>query len=103
MVSGNCTDAQAGARIALISAAASGQGKTTITAALARKLARQRLRVRVFKTGPDFLDPMLLERASGAPVHSLDLWITGLEQCRQLLAQAALDADAVLIEGVMGL
>jgi cobyrinic acid a,c-diamide synthase len=92
-----------GARIALISAAASGQGKTTVTAALARKLARQGLRVRVFKTGPDFLDPMLLERASGAPVHTLDLWIAGHDACRRLLAAAAAESDLVLIEGVMGL
>ena len=92
-----------GARVVLISAAASGQGKTTVTAALARKLSRQGLRVRVFKTGPDFLDPMLLERACGAPVHALDLWITGQDDCRRLLAAAAADADVVLIEGVMGL
>lgn len=91
------------ARIALVSAAASGQGKTTVTAALARKLARQGLRVRLFKTGPDFLDPMLLERAGGSPVYALDLWIVGLEACRRLLAHAALEADVVLIEGVMGL
>jgi cobyrinic acid a,c-diamide synthase len=91
------------ARIVLVSAVASGQGKTTVTAALARKLVQLGQRVRVFKTGPDFLDPMLLERASGAPVHSLDLWMVGLEQCRQQLAQAALEADVILIEGVMGL
>lgn len=91
------------ARILLVSAVASGQGKTTVTAALARKLARQNLRVRVFKTGPDFLDPMLLERASGAPVHALDLWMVGAERCRTLLAQAAQEADVILIEGVMGL
>ena len=90
-------------RIVLISAPASGQGKTTVTAALARKLSGQGLRVRVFKTGPDFLDPMLLERASGAPVYSLDLWMVDLESCRRQLAQAATVADAILIEGVMGL
>lgn len=90
-------------RIFLVSAVASGQGKTTVTAALARKLVRRGIRVRVFKTGPDFLNPMLLERASGAPVHTLDLWIVGLEACRQQLAQAASDADVILIEGVMGL
>lgn len=91
------------ARIVLVSAVASGQGKTTVTAALARKLRRQGQRVRVFKTGPDFLDPMVLQRACGAPVHTLDLWIVGIDRSRQLLAQAAAEADTVLIEGVMGL
>ena len=86
-----------------ISAPASGQGKTTLTAGLARLHRRAGRRVRVFKTGPDFLDPMILARASGAPVLSLDLWMVGKEACRALLAQAARDADLILIEGVMGL
>lgn len=89
--------------ILLVSAVASGQGKTTVTAALARALVKQGKRVRVFKCGPDFIDPMLLERASGAPVGSLDLWMVGLAQCQSQLAQAALEADVILIEGVMGL
>lgn len=91
------------ARVVLVAAAASGQGKTTITAALARRFLREGQRVRVFKVGPDFIDPMLLERASGAPVHTLDLWMVGLELCRRQLAAAASSADVVLIEGVMGL
>lgn len=91
------------ARTVLVSAVASGQGKTTATAALARRLMGEGLRVRVFKTGPDYLDPMILRRASGAEVYVLDLWMVGLEQCRRLLAQAAAEADVILIEGVMGL
>ncbi|MBV8469095.1 MAG: cobyrinate a,c-diamide synthase [Burkholderiaceae bacterium] len=87
----------------MISAPASGQGKTSVTAALARAARRQGRRVRVFKTGPDYLDPMVLERASGHPVYQLDLFMAGLEACRQLLAQAAADADLILVEGVMGL
>jgi cobyrinic acid a,c-diamide synthase len=86
-----------------ISAPASGQGKTTLTAGLARLHRRAGRRVRVFKTGPDFLDPMILARASGAPVLSLDLWMVGENACRALLAQAAREADLILIEGVMGL
>lgn len=93
----------AGARAVLVAAMASGQGKTSVTAALARKLLRQGLRVRVFKCGPDFIDPMLLQRASGAPVHTLDLWMVGAEECRRRLHDAAREADAILIEGVMGL
>ena len=92
-----------GARAVLVAAMASNQGKTSVTAALARTLLRQGLRVRVFKCGPDFIDPMLLERASGAPVHTLDLWMTGVDECRRRLHDAAREADAILIEGVMGL
>ncbi|WP_369959025.1 cobyrinate a,c-diamide synthase [Pseudomonas benzenivorans] len=87
----------------LIAAPASGQGKTTVTAALARLHARQGRRVRVFKCGPDFLDPMILARASGAPVYQLDLWMVGAAESRRLLWQAAGEADLILIEGVMGL
>lgn len=86
-----------------ISAPASGQGKTTLTAALARYHRRAGRRVRVFKTGPDFLDPMILSRACGEPVYSLDLWMVGEAGCRALLAEAAAHADLILIEGVMGL
>lgn len=87
----------------LIAAPASGQGKTTVTAALARLHRNQGRRVRVFKCGPDFLDPMILERASGAPVYQLDLWMVGEAHSRRLLWEAAGEADLILIEGVMGL
>lgn len=87
----------------LIAAPASGQGKTTVAAALARLHARQGRRVRVFKCGPDFLDPGWLALASGAPVHSLDLWMTGEADCARQLWQAAGEADLLIVEGVMGL
>jgi cobyrinic acid a,c-diamide synthase len=86
-----------------VSAPASNQGKTTITAALARFHSAQGRVVRVFKTGPDFLDPMIHERASGRPAYQLDLWMGGEAHCRALLYDAAGDADLILIEGVMGL
>lgn len=74
-----------------------------MTAGLARLYRRRGLQVRVFKAGPDFLDPMILERASAAPVHQLDLWMVGEGECRALLHQAAGEADVLLVEGVMGL
>ncbi len=46
---------------------------------------------------------MILERASGNPVYQLDLWMVGEDACKQLLYEAAEDADLILIEGVMGL
>ncbi|PIF26398.1 cobyrinic acid a,c-diamide synthase [Acidovorax sp. 56] len=87
----------------LIAAPASGQGKTTAVAALARLHTRRGLRVQVFKCGPDFLDPHWHQLASGQPVHQLDLWMNGEADCRQRLHAAAQSNDLILIEGVMGL
>lgn len=87
----------------LIAAPASGQGKTTVTAALARLHARAGRRVKAFKCGPDFLDPMWLELATGQPVHNMDLWMTGEADIRARLCAAAQDADLIIVEGVMGL
>lgn len=86
-----------------VAAPASGQGKTTVTAALARMLRRQGKVVRVFKTGPDYLDPRVLAQASGQPVDPLDLWMAGEAYCRQRLFEAAREADLILVEGAMGL
>src|SRR6266446_4418512 len=87
----------------LVAGCASGQGKTTVTAAMARYHSRAGRRVRVFKTGPDFIDPMVLEAASAAPVYNLDCWMVGIEASRALLAAAANEADLILVEGAMGL
>lgn len=87
----------------LISAPASGQGKTTVVAALARLLARRGLRVQVFKCGPDFIDASWHALASGQPVYQLDLWINGEADIQTRLYRAAQCNDVILVEGVMGL
>ncbi len=86
-----------------VGAPASGQGKTSIVAGLARLHARQGRRVKIFKCGPDFLDPMIHAFASGSPCENLDLWMCGEDDAAMRLARAAEDADLILVEGVMGL
>lgn len=88
---------------AMITAPGSGQGKSMVTAALARLHRNAGRKVRVFKHGPDYLDPMVLEVASGQPVYQLHPWMTGEDECRWRLAEAACDADLILVEGAMGL
>jgi cobyrinic acid a,c-diamide synthase len=87
----------------MITAPASGQGKSLVTAALARLHRNAGRKVRVFKHGPDYLDPMVLEVASDQPVYQLHPWMTGEDECRWRVAEAAQDADLILIEGAMGL
>ena len=87
----------------LVAAPASGQGKTTVTAALARLHTRLGRRVRVFKCGPDFLDPQIHAVASGAPVYNVDLGMCGEADVARRLHAAAGETDLILVEGVMGL
>ena len=89
--------------VLLIAAPASGQGKTTITAALAHLLHSRGKRVQVFKCGPDFLDPTWLALASGQSVDNLDLAMCGKADIQRRLSHATQRHDVVLIEGVMGL
>ena len=86
-----------------LAAPASGQGKTTITAALARYHRDLGRKVRVFKMGPDYLDPQILQQASGQAVTQLDLWMAGADYCRHQFYLAAQDADLILVEGAMGI
>lgn len=87
----------------LVSATASSQGKTLTTAALARAWRNRGLKVRAFKSGPDFLDPMVLEKATGQPVYNLDLGMCGEQDGLARLYSAAQEADVIIVEGVMGL
>ncbi len=87
----------------LIAAPASGHGKTTVVAALARLHARQGRKVRVFKCGPDFLDPQIHALAAQAPCENIDFAMCGEADARWRLSRAAAEADLILVEGVMGL
>jgi cobyrinic acid a,c-diamide synthase len=87
----------------MIAGTGSGVGKTTVTVALLRSLARRGLAVSAFKVGPDFLDPTYLAIASGRPCHNLDGWMMGTAYAAELFERASRGADLAVVEGVMGL
>jgi cobyrinic acid a,c-diamide synthase len=87
----------------IITAPASGSGKTTITLALLRALRRRGCVVGAFKVGPDYLDPMLHARAAGRRSLNLDGWAMRLETLAGLADEVCEGVDLVLGEGVMGL
>lgn len=86
-----------------IAAPRSGEGKTTVSIALMRALARRGLRVQGFKYGPDYIDPTFHTQATGRPACNLDTWMMGRDGVRALWGGRAHDADAAVCEGVMGL
>ena len=90
------------ARCLLISAPASGAGKTTLTLALARAFRERGLSVQCFKSGPDYIDPAFHAAATGRASVNIDSWAMERETIDRLVARGR-EADLVLAEGSMGL
>ena len=81
----------------------SGVGKTTITLAILAFLANQGKKVQSFKVGPDYIDPMFHSSATGIPCRNLDPALTSPAYVQSCFWRYGENADAVVIEGVMGL
>lgn len=86
----------------LISAPASGTGKTTVALGLMAAFRAQGLRVQPFKSGPDYIDPAFHAAACGRPSVNLDSWSMGTGRIGAL-GRAGPDTDLIIAEGSMGL
>lgn len=86
----------------IISAPASGTGKTTLTLGLLAALRARGLTVQPYKSGPDYIDPGFHSAAAGRASVNLDTWAMGAGMIGGLIAGAA-DADLIVAEGSMGL
>ena len=89
-------------RALVISAPASGAGKTTLTLALARAYRDRGMKVQCLKSGPDYIDPAFHAAATGRASVNIDSWAMDRETIVQLASRGA-TADLVLAEGSMGL
>lgn len=86
----------------MLSAASSGSGKTTMTAALLGAFRARGLCVQSLKCGPDYIDPMFHTHITGRDTYHADPFFCDERQMLQILAQTAADADLALLEGAMG-
>jgi len=87
----------------IVSAPRSGAGKTTVTLGLLAALKRRGVKVRAAKAGPDYIDPAFHAVATGAASLNLDSWAMRPALLDALVADAAHDAEMLVIEGAMGL
>lgn len=70
---------------------------------LLRALTRRGLATQAFKCGPDYVDPKLHSVATGRPAVNLDLFMYSADQVRATYQHYSQSAEAVVVEGVMGL
>jgi len=87
----------------LISAIASGSGKTTVTLGLLRALRNRGLNVQPFKCGPDYIDTKYHVLAAGNESVNLDLFLSSESHIKYLYNKYSSDKDVCITEGVMGL
>ncbi len=86
----------------LVAGTHSGVGKTTITLGIMAALSRRGLDVRLFKVGPDYIDPCYHALACSRMSNSLDSWMLGSSGMISTFCRAT-GGDVHIIEGMMGL
>ena len=86
----------------VISAPASGTGKTTLTLGVLAALRARGMAVQPFKSGPDYIDPAFHSAAAGRVSVNLDTWAMSPARLSGLVS-AASGADLIIAEGSMGL
>ena len=87
----------------MVAGTASGVGKTTVALALMAALRESGYRVQPFKCGPDFLDTGHHSAICGRASRNLDTWMLDDSANRAIFTNASRDADAAIVEGMMGL
>ena len=84
----------------MLSAPASGSGKTVLTCGLLAALTARGIGAEAFKCGPDYIDPMFHQKVLGVPSRNLDLFLQGERGVQKTLAKQS--RPVALIEGAMG-
>jgi cobyrinic acid a,c-diamide synthase len=87
----------------LVAGTGSGVGKTTAALAMMAALRERGLRVQPFKCGPDFLDTGHHSAVCGRTSRNLDTWMLDDGANRETFLNGCRDADAAVVEGMMGL
>ena len=86
----------------ILSAPASGSGKTVLACALLGALKGRGLNPCAFKCGPDYIDPMFHRAALGVDSHNLDLFLADEDTVRSQYRRYAGGRGAAVVEGAMG-
>lgn len=86
-----------------VSAARKSSGKTLLTLGLAAALREKGSAIRLYKKGPDYIDPMWHKLACGHDSFNLDPFLMGGQICRDIFLEHSQRFDLSIIEGNHGL
>ena len=86
----------------LFAAASSGCGKTTIACGALRAWQRKGLKIKAWKCGPDYIDPMFHKQVLGIPGGNLDSFFLSKKALKAQYQQKNAGFDLAVMEGVMG-
>src|SRR5690625_1232813 len=92
-----------GTRKLLIVGVGSNVGKTTVTLGLMAAYKELGYKVRGFKCGPDYIDPIYHAAITGYASRNVDSWMCNEHTVQQVFSEGCKDADIAIIEGAMGL
>ena len=87
----------------LVAAARKSSGKTSFSLGLARALTKRGMVVQTFKKGPDYIDPLWMEQASGRPCYNLDFNTMSNAEILSTFGENLHGADIAIIETNKGL
>ncbi|AGI48217.1 hydrogenobyrinic acid a,c-diamide synthase (glutamine-hydrolysing)/cobyrinate a,c-diamide synthase [Thermoplasmatales archaeon BRNA1] len=86
----------------MITAPASGSGKTLVTCGILQALVNRGMKVSSFKCGPDYIDPMFHARVIGTRSRNLDTFFCDDGTLKYIFKRSAEPSDISVIEAVMG-
>ena len=87
----------------IISAPATGNGKTTVSLLISSWAYSKGLKLQTFKVGPDYLDQQQLSSIGHPICRNLDIFLSGEKWIKRTFIKYASEMDLALVEGAMGL
>ena len=87
----------------IISAPATGNGKTTVSLLISSWAYSKGLNLQTFKVGPDYLDQQQLSSINHPICRNLDIFLSGEKWVKKTFIKYASKVDLSFVEGAMGL
>lgn len=86
----------------MLASLSSGSGKTSLSLGLCRAFVTRGIKLKAYKTGPDYIDTAYLSLASGIPAGNLDFFLSHSDELQEAFRQDAHSYELQFVESAMG-